>query len=76
MPPDSQPRSGEAAASRPNRLFRAREAAQYLGISERSLWTLSNMGDLPVIRIGRAVRYDIRDLDQWIEERKSRGPAR
>jgi hypothetical protein len=27
----------------------------------------------PFIKIGRCVRYDVRDLDRWISERKFRG---
>ena len=56
---------------RPARLLvTAREAADLLAISTRTLWTLTNVGDIPVVRIGRCVRYDVADLQAWIESRK------
>ena len=63
-----------AEHSRP-RLLRAAEAAQYLGLSKRTLWTLSNQGKIPTVRFctgGRgSVRYDLADLDDFIEAGKS-----
>ena len=48
-------------------LVSAREAAAMLSISTRSLWTITNMGMIPSIRIGRAVRYSITDLGDYID---------
>jgi len=64
-----------AAHDQHHRLFRAREAAEYLGISERTLWTLGNCGEIPTVRFGRSVRYDLGDLDAWIMARKRKGRA-
>ena len=52
------------------RLMTAREAAKYLNISERTLWALSNGGELPRVQIGRAVRYDAADLEAFINSNK------
>lgn len=52
-------------------LFRPREAAQWLKISERSLWSLTQRGELPAVRIGRSVRYVLADLIVFVEARKS-----
>jgi excisionase family DNA binding protein len=57
-------------ATRPRLLLRPREAAQALSISERSLWALTNAGDIPAVRINRSVRYDPQDLLRWIESKK------
>lgn len=54
-----------------DRLLRPREAAEWLKISERSLWSLTQRGDLPAVRIGRSVRYDLADLNTYVESRKS-----
>src|SRR5262245_29013350 len=44
-------------------LVDARTAARLLAISERSLWALTApRGPIACVRIGRAVRYDPRDL--------------
>lgn len=41
-----------------NLVLRPREAAQALGISERTLWSLTApRGPLPCVKIGRSVRY-------------------
>jgi excisionase family DNA binding protein len=52
-------------------LVTPREAARMLSVCEKTLWTLTKRGEIPVIRIGRAVRYDPRDLIAWIENSKS-----
>jgi excisionase family DNA binding protein len=54
-----------------HRLLRPREAAALLAISERTLWDLSNRGDLPTVRLGRSVRYDPGDLATWVARNKS-----
>ena len=51
-------------------LLRVPEAAKVLAISPRKLWELTNCGDIPCVRIGRAVRYDPRDLRDWIAHRR------
>ncbi len=38
-------------------LLRPRDAARALAISTRTLWGLTKSGELPAVRIGRAVRY-------------------
>ena len=53
-----------------NRLLSTKDAAKYLCISERKLWDMSNTGEIPVVRLGRAVRYDINDLDGFIQRAK------
>lgn len=54
----------------PASLLTSREAATILAISPRLLWSLTASGVLPCVRIGRAVRYDPRDLQGFIERRK------
>lgn len=55
------------------RLLRSADAANYLSISERTLWSLKTSGAIRSVQIGRSVRYDIRDLDGWIDEQRSEG---
>lgn len=56
-------------------LLKPEEAAAAMGISPRLLWQLTNEGDLPVVRIGRSVRYDPADLRAWVQSQKTRGPG-
>jgi len=51
-------------------LLTARQAAKALSVCEKTLWTLAQRGEIPAVRIGRAVRYDPRDLDDWIQRAK------
>jgi len=49
----------------------AREAARMLSISERSLWAITSpRGDLPCVRVGRSVRYDIDALRRWLASKQ------
>jgi len=54
-----------------HRLVKVNAAANYLAISERKLWDLSQNGIIPVVRLGRATRYDLNDLDDFIKKMKS-----
>lgn len=45
-------------------------AAKALSISERTLWQLTKDGEIPVVRIGRSVRYPLDDLRAFVEQRK------
>ena len=57
------------------RLLSAREAAEKLGVSTRTLWTLTNCGDIASVRIGRTgrtVRYCIEHLREYIEKNTTR----
>ena len=59
------------------RLLKAEEAACYLGIGPRTLWSMTNSGELPSVRFGagrrKSVRYDLDDLDRWIASHKRGG---
>lgn len=55
------------------RLLTARQAAAMLAISTRKLWELANRGEIPCIRIGRAVRYAPDDLKAYIASQRSGG---
>lgn len=61
-----------STTGQPKLLLTPREAARALSVSERTLWSWTKpRGDLVAVRAGRrAVRYHIRDLEQWIEDQK------
>lgn len=72
---DAGPHPAEAPAAtstRPFDLLPTREAARALSVSERTLFTLTQRGDIPAVRIGRSVRYDPADLHRFIEQAKNR----
>lgn len=56
-------------------LLRRSEAAKFLSVSERTLWSLTApRGALPVVRFGRSVRYRQADLSEWVR-RQTQGVA-
>ena len=49
------------------------EAADYLSIGHRSLWSMTApRGPIPSVRFGRAVRYSVEALDEVIAQRSVR----
>ena len=64
-PPDAgTPQDGKHAplAVRPT------QAARMLGICERKLWELTNRGEIPHAKLGRATLYRVADLDRWLAD--------
>lgn len=51
------------------------DAARLLGVSSRTVWTMTNAGELPHLRIGRRVLYPLADLHRWVAERTSGGAS-
>ena len=66
----------DAMQTAPQLALRPREAAAALGISERLLWSMTNRGEVPHMRIGRAVVYPIEVLREWMREQAEKGTRR
>jgi excisionase family DNA binding protein len=49
------------------------EVAETLGIGRTNIYELIATGELPTIRVGRAVRISVRTLQKWVEEREQQG---
>ena len=60
-----------------HKLLSRPEAAAYLGVREQTLavWNCTGRYALPVIKVGRSVRYRRSDLDRWLESRTVRQDA-
>lgn len=56
-------------------LLRSKAAARFLGISPRTLWSLTNAGRVPHVRLGRAIRYPVRALEAWVEQETRGKPS-
>ncbi len=48
--------------------LRPKDAAKALGIGERLLWSKTNCGEIPHVRIGRAVVYPVDVLREYLAE--------
>ncbi len=65
-----------AAADALRLALRPREAAQALGIGTRLLWSMTNRGVIPCVRLGRVVIYPVDALRQWLSEQAGKGAER
>ncbi len=54
----------------PPRLIGAKRASAEFGIKYTSLRDIVHRGELPFLRIGRAMYFERRDIEQWIASRK------
>jgi hypothetical protein len=61
-------KSQTPAAAPQRRLLTAAEAGVYIGRSTPAIRMMTYKRQLPCVRDGRSVRYDIRDLDARIDD--------
>jgi excisionase family DNA binding protein len=53
--------------------LRPKQAAKALGIGERLLWSMTNSGQIPHVRLGRAIVYPVDELRRWLAEQAKGG---
>jgi len=60
-----------------NRLLNRHEAAAFLGVKEDTLavWLSTKKYDIPVVKVGRLVRYRFSDLLDFIDRRTINKPV-
>jgi len=64
--------NGGSGAPAMKRLLTVEEAKAYLGRkSNQSIYHLVNRRQIPAVRHGRHLRFDVRALDAWIESDKT-----
>ena len=51
-------------------LLRIPEVAETLGIGRSKIYEIIASGELPTVRVGRAVRISVTTLQKWVEERE------
>ena len=57
------------------KLLTKKEAAGVLGLSTRKVDQLVQKGELPVIRLGKNVRIDVRELEHFVDRLKEKQGA-
>jgi excisionase family DNA binding protein len=50
------------------RLLNVREAAQYLDLEVDTVYRKSRLREVPCVKVGRALKFDVRALDRYIEQ--------
>ena len=61
----AQMRSNEIIGKR---LLNVQEAAEYLGLEIDTVYKKSRLRELPSVKVGRALRFDVMALRRFIEE--------
>ena len=46
------------------------ELAKELNLSESGIYQMVGQRRIPFVKIGRAIRFDLEDIEKWIEEKK------
>ena len=61
----------QIAPTRRSELLDTEHAAQYIGVTSRTLevWRCTKRQIIPYIKVGRLVRYRCSDLDCWLQSR-------
>ena len=65
MPSPSQMRSNEIVGKR---LLNVEEAAEYLGLQIDTVYKKSRLRELPSVKVGRALRFDVVALNRYVEQ--------
>ena len=50
------------------RLLNVKEAAQYLGLEVDTIYKKSRLRELPSVKVGRALRFDVVALNAYVEQ--------
>lgn len=58
-----------------NRLLSVRECADLLGIASSTVYQKRALLQLPEVRVGRRVMFDVIDVNAWIERHKTQNPG-
>lgn len=70
-------RPGKAGELVARRVLRTRQAAEYCGLAASTLEKMRGTAAGPrFIRLGRAVGYDVHDLDRWLDGQRERSDRR
>lgn len=52
----------------PGRLLDVTGAGEYLGLTPKQIYGLVERRQIPYMKVGRKLQFDIRTLDRWIEK--------
>ena len=50
------------------RLLKVEEAARYLGLEVDTVYKKARLRELPSVKVGRALRFDIEALERFVEQ--------
>jgi excisionase family DNA binding protein len=50
------------------RLLNVEEAAAYLGLKVDTIYKKARLRELPCVKVGRALRFDVKALERFVEQ--------
>jgi excisionase family DNA binding protein len=53
------------------RFFNAKEVSVYLGVSEEAIRKWAIRGNIPFVKLGKSLRFDMIKIDSWVKTRES-----
>ncbi|MBI2071196.1 MAG: helix-turn-helix domain-containing protein [Elusimicrobia bacterium] len=66
----------DSAVLNEKRLLSPEKLAEYLDVSRKTIYRWAVCGIIPCVRLGKSLRFDKAEIDQWIEGKKDPGSAR
>ena len=60
----------------PRLALKPREAARALGVGERLLWSWTNQGLVPHLKMGKRILYPVLELQRWLSEQAAKAVRR
>lgn len=73
---NAQADAADETKTTPRLALRPKDATKALGIGPRLLWSMTNRGEIPHVRIGRAVVYPVDELRRWLSEQAQKRGGR
>lgn len=52
------------------RFLGIKEFAQYLGLTEGTLYVWICHKKIPYLKLGKLVKFDLKEIERWLEEKK------
>ena len=50
------------------RLLTTRETAEYLGLATETVYRKARLRELPSVKVGRSLRFDLQALERYVEQ--------
>lgn len=57
----------------PEEILTVREVAEFLKVTERTIYRLATVGQIPSFKVGGSWRFQRSDLIRWMNEQAERG---
>ncbi len=52
------------------RYLSIKETAEYLGVAEGTLYVWKCHREIPCLKIGRLVKFDIQEIETWLKDKR------